>query len=246
MFDEDELVEELSEYFNLPRDEARHYLLEGNVYYREEWNRLFGPHPPKTKEEIEEFYKKSMFAAFDLAKWHRNDNMVEFHGRKRSFYERYAFEAMNYLEHLPKKVKVFDFGGGIGSMDIRIAEMGHDVTSYDIGEKTQGLARFRAKKRGLDIKFVNEIPREKFDVVICYDVLEHVFDIESCIKKISDLLVPGGHAFIKVTFPTGGNEDRENPSHLQKHVGWTIRTLFPILRRHGLYGNDSDTHFIKR
>jgi len=261
MFDEKELTLELAEFYQIPYDEAHHYLMHGNEYYREEWIRsLHIPaelrvnlwkytniqQPPTTPEQIKEFYKKSYFAAFDMAKWHRNDNIIEFRGRPRSYYERYAYEAMNYFEHHPI-TRIFNYGGGIGSMDIRLAEMHHNVTSFDIGEKTQGFAKFRANKRGLNIQFINELPigNIQYPNLICYDVLEHCSNMDKELQNISNLLEKGGHAFIQVTFPRNEAELRENPSHLEIHMGKNIRDLIIYLKKYGLEPLQSHGHFVK-
>jgi len=244
VYDKNEMVKELAEFFHFPEDETLHYLENGDRYYMEEWNRLFGPHPPKGDEEIKDFYKKSMFAAFDMAKWHSDDKKMLFDGKQMTKYEIYSFEVLHFLKNAPK-MKILDYGGGIGSLDIRISEMGHDITSYDIGERVQEFARFRAEKHGATVRFLREIPDEKFDCVICHDVLEHCNDLEYEIKQISNLLKHDGHLFLRVTFPLNPQDNRSNPSHLKKYMGMNIFSLYEMLSKVGIFPLGSYTHFLK-
>jgi 2-polyprenyl-3-methyl-5-hydroxy-6-metoxy-1,4-benzoquinol methylase len=93
-----------------------------------------------------------------------------------------------------KKARVLDFGGGIGSFAMTLAENCGESFYYDLDGIPRNFAKFRAKKYGLKVTFVENLEdwKEQFDVVSALDVLEHVDDLDTSVRLISDSLVDGG------------------------------------------------------
>lgn len=77
--------------------------------------------------------------------------------------------------------RVLDFGGGIGThaLGAALCPQVEQVIYYDINPINRDFVQYRAKKMGLDKKivFALEMPeKEKFDTILCFDVLEHLLD----------------------------------------------------------------------
>ena len=100
----------------------------------------------------------------------------------------------------PNNLNVLDIGCGGGLLAEEFAKIGANVTGVDSSEVSIKIAREHAQENDLDIKYLvgnaEELPLDdKFDVVVCADVFEHVDDIEKCISEISRVLKSGGILF---------------------------------------------------
>jgi len=89
-----------------------------------------------------------------------------------------------------------------------IASLGYEVVALDISERAIREAERGAKKLG--IKGVTFIPedfarfnsKDKFDAVLCFDVLEHLPDDRAAIDRIAKLLRLDGKIILRVPSPT--------------------------------------------
>lgn len=100
--------------------------------------------------------------------------------------------------------KVLDVGCGGGILSESMAKLGADVTGIDMTDKPLHIARQHAKQNGLTIHyhqttiedFVEKHQNgEKFDVITCMEMLEHVPDPLSIIQCCQQLLAPNGVLF---------------------------------------------------
>ena len=61
-----------------------------------------------------------------------------------------------------------------------------------------------AQKKGIQVCFslIEDMPYQlnSFDIIVCTDVLEHVFDLNDCCKKILSVLKPSGILIIRTPF----------------------------------------------
>lgn len=72
-----------------------------------------------------------------------------------------------------------------------------------------------------DIANINQ-PNETFDLIICYHILEHIFDDVKALKELYRVLKPKGLAYIQTPFKTGKiYEDYSitTPKLREKHFG---------------------------
>jgi len=98
------------------------------------------------------------------------------------------------------KVKtVLDLACGTGSQVFWLSKNGYDVVGYDINEKMLEIAKTKAKKESLDIRFLKGDMRStnagKFDAVITiFNAIGHLTkeDFEQAIKNIHANLKDGG------------------------------------------------------
>ena len=100
-----------------------------------------------------------------------------------------------------KKVKILDIGCGGGLLTEPMKKLGADVVGIDASEKNINIAKLHSKKNNLNIKYLcvspeNFITKEKFDVILNMEIVEHVEDIDFFLKSSSKLLKKGGIMFV--------------------------------------------------
>ncbi|CAH0525739.1 bifunctional 2-polyprenyl-6-hydroxyphenol methylase/3-demethylubiquinol 3-O-methyltransferase UbiG [Vibrio hippocampi] len=97
---------------------------------------------------------------------------------------------------------VLDVGCGGGILAESMAKQGANVTGLDMGKEPLEVARLHALETGVKLDYVQSTVEshaddnpEKYDVVTCMEMLEHVPDPASVIAACSRLVKPGGHVF---------------------------------------------------
>ncbi len=99
--------------------------------------------------------------------------------------------------------KVLDVGCGGGILAEALNELGAKVTGIDASESTIGVAKSHSRSIGSDViyiqntieEFISSYPDEKFDVITCLEMLEHVPSPNEIIKSCSNLLKDDGNIF---------------------------------------------------
>ena len=99
--------------------------------------------------------------------------------------------------------KVLDVGCGGGILAEALNELGANVTGIDASENTIGVAKSHSRSIGSDViyiqntieEFISSHPNEKFDVITCLEMLEHVPSPNEIIKSCSNLLKDDGNVF---------------------------------------------------
>ena len=111
------------------------------------------------------------------------------------------------LNFITSKIKlsgarVLDVGCGGGILSESLAKEGAKVTGIDQGANVIKVAKLHMKESNLDIDYKQlniedyfKLNKEKFDVITCLEMLEHVPDPSSIIEKCAKLLKPGGTIF---------------------------------------------------
>lgn len=92
-------------------------------------------------------------------------------------------------------LKIVDIGCGGGIISEPLSRMGADVTGIDASEENIKSASLHAKEQNLDINYIcssAENHNEKYDVVLCLEIIEHVSDPEIFIKAVTRLMKPEG------------------------------------------------------
>ncbi len=98
--------------------------------------------------------------------------------------------------------RVLDLGAGMGGFAVAAALAGARVTACEYNPAYCQIIRLRAARYDLRFPIVNAageslpLPSAAFDLVVAWDVLEHVQDPIAVLREIARVLRPGGHALI--------------------------------------------------
>jgi 2-polyprenyl-6-hydroxyphenyl methylase/3-demethylubiquinone-9 3-methyltransferase len=121
-------------------------------------------------------------------------------------------EVLNLLDHFNKSrfefvtdyvrswqgLRVLDVGCGGGLACEPLAKRGANVSGIDLSQNSINVAQAHATENHLPIDYrvanAENLPYEDntFDVVLCFDVLEHVADLERVVSEISRVLKSNG------------------------------------------------------
>ena len=100
-----------------------------------------------------------------------------------------------------KNIKVLDIGCGGGLLCEPLSKLGAKVIGIDASEKNIKIAKTHAKKSKLKINYYcaspeNFISKEKFDVILYMEIVEHVENVNLFLKESSKFLKKNGIMFI--------------------------------------------------
>jgi len=100
-----------------------------------------------------------------------------------------------------KNIKILDIGCGGGLLCEPLSRLGAKVIGIDASEKNIKIAKTHAKKSKLKINYYCASPenfnsKEKFDVILNMEIVEHVEDVNFFLKESSKFLKKNGIMFI--------------------------------------------------
>ena len=105
--------------------------------------------------------------------------------------------------------QVLDVGCGGGILAESMAREGAKVTGLDMGAEPLQVARLHALESGMNVTYVQETVEshaqanpQRYDVVTCMEMLEHVPDPASVVRACAQLVKPGGHVFFSPSTAT--------------------------------------------
>jgi 2-polyprenyl-3-methyl-5-hydroxy-6-metoxy-1,4-benzoquinol methylase len=154
-----------------------------------------------------DFYARTGLYLWELISWHGSEAYVPYLRRLENLMAR--FPPAGHPQAL-------DYGSGVGTTALRLAEQGYRVTLADVPGKTLEFACARLRRAGLDFDVleiredVPQLGRNIWDLVVSFDVLEHVVDPAAAARRLVGALRVGGGAAITVTFADEG----KHPHHL--------------------------------
>ena len=98
------------------------------------------------------------------------------------------------------ELKILDIGCGGGLISEPMARLGANVTGIDASEKNTKIAQIHSEENNLKINYINSSPerlkeKEKFDIILNLEIIEHVEDVNLYIDSCSKLLKKGGLMF---------------------------------------------------
>ena len=114
-------------------------------------------------------------------------------------------------------LRILVYGDGPGFDSLRLAQAGHKVTYFEVGQNGNRFARqlFADAKADVEIARADlPLADEAYDAVVCLDVLEHVPDPEVMVSSLSRAIRPGGYLIVHAPFwlihPSCGTHLRSN------------------------------------
>ncbi len=165
---------------------------------------------PSTPEQMRRFYETTELYIWELTKWHASKGYADYLAMLDSIIERYPPTTHPH---------VLDYGCGIGTAALRLLQAGYRVTIADVPGVTLRYAEFRLRRNGfnIDVLPVNSnrphLPGT-FDVLVSFDVLEHVPQPDRLMRHLAAGLRPGGVAAVVASFFTNS----EFPHHLMENT----------------------------
>ena len=104
-------------------------------------------------------------------------------------------------EKLPLKgINLLDIGCGGGLLSEPMCRLGATVTGIDASAKNIEIAKIHAKKNNLNINYIctspEKIQKEKFDVILNMEIVEHVENVDLFLNSSSNLLKKDGLMFV--------------------------------------------------
>ena len=111
-----------------------------------------------------------------------------------------SFKLENEKEPL-KNIKILDIGCGGGLLSEPMCRLGAKVTGIDASDKNIEVARLHSKKNNLEIEYLCSSPekfsaKDKFDVILNMEIVEHVEDVNFFLESCSKLLKKDGIMFV--------------------------------------------------
>ncbi|MBO6960103.1 MAG: methyltransferase domain-containing protein [Prochlorococcus marinus CUG1438] len=164
-------------------------------------------HPGDALSDVSDFYSEIVGDRHvaDLAAWHITS-------------KEYITDTLKLQQRFSRGL-VLDFGGGIGTHAIANAMSSkvEQVFFVDINQTNRNFVEYRAKELGIEKKLtfcttIKDTQIQKFDTIICLDVLEHLADPSSQIEIFNEIMHSNSIAVFNWYFYKG--EKKEYPFHL--------------------------------
>lgn len=148
--------------------------------------------------------------------------------------------------------KVLDAGCGEGFGTQTLADVAREVVGIDYSADAVAYSRGRWHKPNLRFEVVDLTNPgaydETFDLVLNFQVLEHIADEVPFLKGLRARLRPG--ALLMLTTPNRLTSFSENPYHLREYTPDELHALlgrvFGDVRIAGIFGNEKVTEFDRK
>lgn len=104
-------------------------------------------------------------------------------------------EFLDQADVLKVNDKVLEIGCGIGSVVFRLSEQGYEVTGTDISGEAIAYGQKKYADIRLEVQAAETLPYddESFDIVLSFDLFEHVAATDMHLDEVGRVLRPGGH-----------------------------------------------------
>jgi 2-polyprenyl-3-methyl-5-hydroxy-6-metoxy-1,4-benzoquinol methylase len=182
-----------------------------------------------------------------------------FHDIESVYYDGFHREMWNSLGAVFNRLseKIYDIGSFSGRLDLKLLDIGSgtglstelllatkiseritDVTLLDSSTGMIEASRKRAASWEREVNFINgyieEVPVQKYDIILCCSVLHHIPDLDTFFRRLSELQSPGG-LFIHLHDPNGdalkSSDYSERVKLFKSHRSRKQLSFFGILYR---------------
>ena len=108
---------------------------------------------------------------------------------------------LNYTKFPLKNIKILDIGCGGGLLSEPMCRLGAKVTGIDASDRNIQVAKLHSRNNNLKIDYFCSSPekfniKDKFDVILNMEIVEHVEDVNFFLKSSSRLLKKNGIMFV--------------------------------------------------
>jgi len=164
---------------------------------------------------IERFYRDQFVEAYELADWHC--------GRANGIPPLTYAWAAKFAQQKGLK-RVLDFGSGIGTGALCLTVAGCEVHLADVARELLKLAGHRLRRRGyvpnlIDMTSGSRPRSNYYDLIVCFDVLEHVPDQVAKLRELASYLRNGGYLLANFMF---SSSHPEHPMHISSAPYWDL------------------------
>lgn len=143
-------------------------------------------------EHLEKFYGSTDAFLYELAVWNRN--------KLKSQLRRWVTRHMSQAD---RKLDILSVGDGLGFDCVHFSKRKHRPTYFELPGLSERFARTLFERGGYNIPVITDpqaVPKEGFDVITCFDVLEHVPNPPEMVRTLASWLRPGGLLYISAPF----------------------------------------------
>lgn len=139
------------------------------------------------------------------------------------------------LDNVPKNAKVLDVGVNGGTIALPLMSLGCKVIGIDLVPELVELAKSRGVFAHVgEAEDLSRFKDNSFDVVICAEVLEHLYDPIPAVAEAYRVLKPGGVYICTVPHPEGYMcMDRLGDYHQQNFSFDQLDTIFHLHFKRG-------------
>ena len=185
-----ELALEAAEYLGLSFEDTLRRIERSGTDFPAEWERMVTD--PSDPNQLVRFYNESQAELFEQIAWHASEPI---HHR--------SLVCADLAATLPGR-DFLDYGSGIGSNAIVFGLAGFRVTLADVADPLRNFAKWRCERRGIPVRTIDlkheTLEPSGYDVITCFDVLEHVPAPLEAVRRMRDGLRIGGVYFLYAPF----------------------------------------------
>ena len=104
-------------------------------------------------------------------------------------------EFIAHTDLLRSNYKILEVGCGIGSIVSELTKQGYNITGSDISHEAiaYGLKRYGDIQLEVQAAEILQVENETFDIVLSFDLLEHIAQVDRHISEVFRVLRPGGY-----------------------------------------------------
>lgn len=187
------------------------------------------------RQQVEDWFKKNSTYLFELSEFHSGP-----------LRKRITRQVLDFCKK-SNVSSILDYGGGIGEDSIQAAKRDYEAWMADLPSQTMEYAKWRAKKYGLLIDFIeikNDRPlKYTFDAITCFEVVQHLFNPEKVVKHLIKHLNPGGYLFLTTRFhnPEYPLALKKNEKYEEGMVEFITSNGMALMRKKYQYGEGEKT-----